>query len=153
MSLPRIDFYHDADSKLAVAARLAQKGLAAGMRLLLLTPDAETASLADRALWTFSANSFIPHAKADSALADQSPVVIAIDGGTINLQKISANATSSFDILINLGTKLPDPISPFKRIIEIATHDEHDKAAARERFKAYRAMGCELVTHRLGQTE
>ena len=156
LSLPRVDFYHDADNKLAVAARLAQKGVAAGMRLLLLAPDAEAAALADRTLWTFSAHSFVPHARADSALADQSPVVILLDGDSadaINLQKFSANATSGFDVLINLGERVPEPVSPFRRVIEIATRDEHDKASARERFKAYRAMGCELVAHRLGQTE
>lgn len=144
-TLPRVDFYLDADNKLAVAGRLAQKGIHAGMRLLLLVTDDEAMAQADRMLWTFSPLSFVPHARGGSSLAAESPVLL--------LQKISGNATSGFGVLMNLKDSMPDTIAGFQRVIEIVSHDDTDKAAARERFKAYREMGCELLTHRLGQNE
>lgn len=151
--MTQVVFYHDADNKIAVAARLAQKGVAAGKRLLLLVADAETAAQADRSLWTFAPYSFVAHACADSPLAAESPVLIAPQRDFPRLQKNNANATLRFHILINLDTAMPEGIADFERVIEIVTHDDNDKAAARERFKAYRALGCELNAHRLGQHE
>ena len=142
---PRVDFYLDADSKLAVAARLAQKGIAAGMRLLVLVADDDAMAQADRMLWTFSPLSFVPHAREGSTLAAESPVLLS--------QKITGNATSGFGVLMNLKDSMPDTIVGFQRVIEIVSHDDTDKATARERFKAYREMGCALLTHRLGQNE
>jgi DNA polymerase III subunit chi len=143
--MTRVDFYLDAESKLAVAARLAQKSLGAGMRLAIYAPDEETAERIDRSLWTFAPNAFVAHSMEDSPLASESPVVI--------LQQISSRATLDFPILINLADRAPDGIMAFKRIIEIVTLDDEDKASARERFKTYRELGCEMLTHRLGQNE
>lgn len=144
--MTRVDFYHDADDKLAVAARLAQKALLAGKRLLVSIPDAERANRFDRVLWTFAPQSFVAHAAAGSPLAAESPVVIA--------PQIPADATTAFGILINLDDALPSTIEGFGRIIEIVCRDDaEDKALARERYKAYRDLGCELVAHRLGQNE
>lgn len=143
--MTRVDFYHDADDRLAVAARLAQKGVAAGKRLLISAPDANTASQIDRILWTFAPQSFVAHASEGSPLTDESPVVIT--------QKFPGNATSTFGILINLDQDLPADISGFERVIEIVSRDETDKGYARLRYKAYRELSCELVTHRLGQSE
>lgn len=146
MTTTRVDFYHDADDKLAVAARLAQKALFAGKRVLVSTADAEQASRFDRVLWTFAPQSFVAHAGAASPLAAESPVVIG--------QRIPADATSAFAILINLHDTLPSTIDGFGRIIEIVSRDDAtDKAFARERYKAYREHGCELQAHRLGQSE
>lgn len=143
--MPRIDFYFDADDKFVVAARLAQKAVAAGMRLLISAPDGEIAQRIDRSLWTFAPQSFVPHALENSPLAGESPVVV--------VQKIPGNATSEFQILLNLADVLPSPIDGFGRVIEIVSQDDDDRALARDRFKAYREQGYEMVTHRLGQNE
>lgn len=143
--MTRIDFYFDADDKFAVAARLAQKAVAAGMRLLISAPDDEIAGRIDRTLWTFAPQSFVPHAIENSPLAGESPVVV--------VQKIPANATADFQILLNLDNVLPSQINGFGRVIEIVSRDDDDRALARDRFKAYREQGCEMVTHRLGQNE
>ena len=145
MEPPRVDFYLDADSKVGVAASLANKGIRAGIRLLVLTNGEDSTARVDRGLWTASPLSFIPHALAGGPLADESPVVIS--------QKIPPNATSEFGILLNLTDAMPDRVAGFRRVIEIVGQDDQDKATARERFKAYRDMGCEMNTHRLGQSE
>jgi len=143
--MTRVDYYHDADDRLAVAARLAQKGVAAGKRMLVTVSDASEAQLLDRILWTFSPLAFVPHALADSPLESESPLVIS--------QKIPANAASGYDILINLGSIEADQAVTFPRVIEIVTRDDADKARARECYRRYREMGCEMAAHRLGQSE
>ena len=143
--MSRVDFYLDAGDRFAVAARLAQKGFAAGLRLLVTVPDAESGQRFDRTLWTFAPQSFVPHAQENSPLATASPVVIA--------QKIPDNATSQFGALINLTPTLPVGAESFARVIEIVGLDEDDKNLARQRFKAYRDLGCEMFTHKLGQGE
>jgi DNA polymerase III subunit chi len=141
--MTRVDFYHDADDRLVVAARLAQKGVTARKRLWVATTDAEQAQHLDRTLWTFSPLAFVPHALADSPLEAESPVVIS--------QKIPVNATLGYDILINLGSTLPEQALTFSRVIEIVSRSDADIAQARERYRRYREMGCEMVAHRLGQ--
>lgn len=143
--MTRVDFYLDAESRLAVAARIAQKSLGARMRLAIWAPNNEMAGQIDRMLWTFSPNAFVAHAMADSPLAAESPIVI--------LQEISGRATFDFPNLINLSNEMPSDIQSFNRIIEIVTQENDDKSLARERFKGYRNMGCEMQTHRLGQSE
>lgn len=143
--MTRIDFYFDADDKFAVAARLAQKAVAAGMRLLISAPDGEIAQRIDRTLWTFAPQSFVPHALENSPLAGESPVVV--------VQKIPDNAAAEFQILLNLADALPSQIDGFGRVIEVVSRDDDDRAQARDRFKAYRESGYEMLTHRLGQNE
>lgn len=145
MVMSRVDFYHDADDKFTVAARLAQKAVTAGLRLLISTPDAETANLIDRVLWTFSPPSFVPHARTNTPLDRESPVVIACEP--------LSKHTQTYDVLINLGNTLPDTTEGFDRIIEIVSRNDTDKSLARTRFRAYRELGCELVAHQLGNAE
>jgi DNA polymerase-3 subunit chi len=69
------------------------------------------------------------------------------------VQKIPGNATAEFQILLNLDDALPSQIAGFGRVIEIVSQDDDDRALARDRFKAYREQGYEMLTHRLGQNE
>ena len=53
------------------------------------------------------------------------------------------------EVLLNLRTERPQSFSRFQRLVEIVTHDEADRATARERFKFYRDRGYEIRTHDL----
>jgi DNA polymerase-3 subunit chi len=137
--MARVDFYHDAPGKLQVAVRLAQKALASGKTLHIATGSQEQATHIDRLLWTSSPLSFLPHAFASSPLAGETPIVIWP----------SDRAPTGPGILIHLGNGFPTNIDAFERIIEIVERDEDDKALARERFRRYRQLECQIVTHRL----
>lgn len=135
----RIDFYHDAPDKLVVAARIVNKALAQGHRLTVLAPDATLADAFDRLLWTQPPTGFVPHCRADSPLAMETPVLIAA----------SLEHAADDDILINLGRELPDGFARFARLIEIVGCDDQDKAPARERFRHYRDAGYQINRHDL----
>lgn len=139
--MPRVDFYHDADSKISVTVRLAQKAYTAGKKLVILVPDAETATQIDRRLWTSSPLAFIPHCTDHSPLSGESPIVI--------YRTIGSQINTQDTILINLEKEVPDSASRFERVIEIVTSDDNDKVTARERYRHYRSLGCQILAHRL----
>lgn len=88
----------------------------------------------DALLWSFAADSFIPHAIDDL----HSPVCLGVlqpptgfEGCCLNLADDAADATA------------------FDRIIEIIGPDESAKQLGRQRFKHYRHMGLSPQTHQV----
>lgn len=78
----RVDFYHlTRDPAPVVVARLAERVLAGGARLLVVADGRELQEAIDAALWTVVPESFLPHAAAGTALADAADEPILICGG------------------------------------------------------------------------
>jgi DNA polymerase-3 subunit chi len=136
----RIDFYLDADKRTDTARRLAHKAHAAGMRVLIYTPEESVAAALDRMLWTSGDIAFLPHCREGIAIAERTPVVIGVDGRSF----------AHDDLIINLHDEPPPCFASFHRLIEIVSQDEEDKARARIRFGFYRDRGYALQTHPLG---
>jgi len=135
----RIDFYIDAANKLEVACRLVGKAYATANRVLVYTPDEALARSIDKLLWTTPAIAFVPHVMANDPLAEETPVLIALDGERIDRD----------DVLVNLHREWPPFFARFRRLLEIVGVEEDDKAAARTRYKHYRDRGYPIDTHRL----
>ena len=75
----RVDFYHLAGGSVdRVLPRIAERILADGGRLLVVAEDEGAAERIDAALWTYAADSFLPHGRADQPDADRQPVLIAV---------------------------------------------------------------------------
>jgi DNA polymerase III subunit chi len=136
-----VDFYFNAADKLQVACRLAGKALAQGRRLLIYAPLADTAQQIDRMLWTWPATGFVPHCRAEDALAAQTPVLISAEAG--------AAAATDCDILLNLAQETPPAFERFQRLLEVVARDETDRQAARDRFRFYRERGYRVANHDL----
>lgn len=74
----QVDFYHLTRSPLdRVLPRIAERIVGEGGRLLVVTGDAGQAAQIDRLLWSFSAESFLPHAAAGMGDDMMQPVLIA----------------------------------------------------------------------------
>jgi DNA polymerase-3 subunit chi len=130
-----IDFYTHVDDRLAVAARLVAKALAAHGSARVLTPDAATTVELDRLLWTVPATGFLPHCRMDSPYASETPVLV----------DHVLEHTGPAAVLVNLHAEPPPFFSRFERVAEIVGID--DVAAGRERYRFYRERGYELRTH------
>jgi DNA polymerase III subunit chi len=52
-------------------------------------------------------------------------------------------------VLVNLGQGMPEGFERFDRVIEVVTHDEADRNAARVRWKHYAERGYTMVRHDL----
>ena len=115
----------------------------------------ELARRLDDLLWTWRDESFVPHAvcgagEAGASDAGASGAGGAGAGGGASVT-IGWGALPEFadDVLLNLGSRVPDGFERFARVAEVVGGADPARAAGRERFRRYRAVGCELKTHRL----
>jgi DNA polymerase-3 subunit chi len=136
-----IDFYFNAQDRLQVACRLAGKAMKQAQRLLIYAPDSQTAARIDRLLWTWPAIGFVPHCAAHSALASETPVLVASNEDT----------PDGCEVLLNLGADCPPHFERFPRLLELVSTDEADKEAGRNRFRFYRERGYRITSHDLAQ--
>ena len=90
--MARVDFYHlTRDPAPLVLARLAERVLASGDRLLVVSGEREISETVDAALWAAIPESFLAHMPAGSPLAEQAhePVILAD-----NLELVGPSAPS-----------------------------------------------------------
>ncbi|QHL91503.1 DNA polymerase III subunit chi [Sphingomonas changnyeongensis] len=81
----KIDFYHLQSSPVAaVLPRIAERVLAGGGRLLVVSADPAQRALIDRALWTYAPDSFLPHAETGAGDDAAQPVLIAAEPAPVN---------------------------------------------------------------------
>ena len=139
---PRIDFYvletANLSGRLFFACRLAEKAYGLEHSVYAHTGSDDLARQLDEMLWTFRQSSFVPH-EILGAEAPRAPVTI----GTGNA------AAENGELLINLAGQVPAFAKQFARIAEIIDADPQQRAAGRERFRQYREMGFEPVTHNI----
>jgi DNA polymerase III subunit chi len=136
----KVLFLHGASDRLAAAARWLADAAVARRTVLVYAPREETAERLDRLLWTQTATSFVAHARTDSPLAAESPIVIARDIGTLPHDQV----------LLNLGDELPPNFSRFEELVEVVSDDDEVRLPARERFKFYRERGYAPESRDLG---
>ena len=141
--MTRIDFYHYADDKLRFACRLAAKAYDQSTRLVVYTPDAHVLREFDKALWAFQSTRFVPHAFAGTAIAAETPVILASSGESL----------PHHDVLLNLAPEWPPFFASFERLLEIVAVDEEDKARARERYAFYRKRGYDIKVNSIESAE
>lgn len=142
--MTRIDFYLQqapASSSLDIlVCRLVDKAFRQGHRTYVLTADAESATRLDTLLWTFSGGSFVPHGLytgAGDSASETPPVMFG------HLEP----PPTWHDVLVSLGSEVPNCFSRFERVAEVVSAAEADKIRARERFRFYRDRGYPLETH------
>ncbi|AXJ96561.1 MULTISPECIES: DNA polymerase III subunit chi [unclassified Sphingomonas] len=74
----QVDFYHLTTTPLDRALpQIAEKVVASGARLLIVADDAEQRAHLDRLLWSYTLDSFLPHALAGTGDDARQPVLIA----------------------------------------------------------------------------
>lgn len=120
--------------------KLAEKAYRQGTYCQILTASEVHSKILDDLLWTFRANSFIPHqisAPNNRCLPKQ--ILISADQA-----HLPASTT-----LINLSQQIPTSLSDFNRVLEIVHHEEHCLMTSRERYRHYQQAGAKLSTHKL----
>ncbi|RLJ63626.1 DNA polymerase III subunit chi [Sulfurisoma sediminicola] len=129
--MTKVLFLHGASDRLAAAARWLTEATVTRRTVLVYAPREETAERLDRLLWTQAATSFVAHARADSPLAVESPIVITCDIGALPHDQV----------LLNLGDEVPPNFARFEELVEVVSGDDEVRLSARERFKFYRERG------------
>ena len=133
---PRVQFYHNTPDRLALTRELVANAYERGRKVAICCADAAQLKRLDQLLWTAEPLSFIPHVAIDSALAGETPVVLAVAG--------AETPWPHTDLLFNLADDLPSQPEDFRMLIEIVGQDDAEKHAARQRWATYRQRGYEL---------
>lgn len=129
--MTRISFLHGAADRVHAASQWLQQAWGRRESVLVYVPDDEQANRLDRMLWTQPQLAFLPHCRADSPLAAETPILL-----TDNLDTPPQDRC-----LLNLSNELPPTFSRFEELIEIVSTADADRLPARERFKFYRERG------------
>lgn len=131
--MSEIRFYHVTAGPLVDAlARLSGKALSQGRRVVVRLPDESSAEEITRALWSFSADSFLPHGNAADGEAARQPVWITHRDENPN----------GADVLIAMqGAEFSENPGAFALSCALFDgRDEADLSAARARWKACRSQ-------------
>jgi DNA polymerase-3 subunit chi len=137
--MTRIDFYIHVDNQLHTLCTLAAKALTKDVRMMILTPDAQTTDRVDKVLWSQPSIGFLPHCRAEHRLAPVTPIIV----------DHLAEPVVHEQVLVNLCQECPPAFSRFERLIEIVGLDEAERDLARTRFRFYRDRGYDIRTHDL----
>lgn len=132
--MTQVFFYHGATDKIAAACALLSGAYAKKKPMLVFAPEKEIANSVDRMLWTQPALSFVPHCRADSPLATETPILI-----TDSLETLPQD-----ERLMNLSQIVPPGFSRFQSLIEVVGQADDERAAARDRVKFYKDRGYEV---------
>lgn len=138
--MTRVDFHFNVPDKIDYGCRLIRKIRKAGQRAVVYCDDLARLQQFDDALWSFAALEFIPHVMASDPLAAQTPVLLTD----------TATELPHHDVLVNLGTGLPQFFTRFERLVEVVGAEPEDRAQARSRFRYYKDRGYALSTHEVG---
>jgi DNA polymerase-3 subunit chi len=135
-----IAFHFNAPDRVAYACRLLRKAVGSGAKLVVTGLPA-TLHLLDEALWALSPVDFVPHCllTSDAAVVAASPVVLAESVRRVPHQQV----------LLNLGSLVPNGFESFERVIEIVGLDSDDRQLARIRWKYYADQRYDITRHDL----
>lgn len=137
--MTEVKFFFNAPHRLQFACKWAKSAVDSGKRLVVFAPDEATASEFDRLLWTYSPLAFVPHVRAEHALAKETPVVIALADSVL----------PHHETLLNLSNEPPPFFSRFEYLREIVSQEAEDRNIARNRFKFYKDRGFDVQTQDL----
>lgn len=139
--MTKVDFYILDSAQpldaLHYCCRLAEKALKKGLGIYIHCRSADQSTELDDLLWSFSAESFVPHTLKSAQAAGR--VVIGSD----------AVAPEAAELLINLAPEIPDFFSRFQRVGEIVCQEESWLLPSRNRYRFYKDRGYPLKTHKI----
>ena len=144
--MTEVAFHFGAPDKIAYTCRLLRKAVGSGARVVVVALPSAITRL-DAELWGVGAIDFVPHCldSASASLLRHSPVVLSAQ---IHTPPALVNP-----VLVQLCHPVPDSVSSYLRVIEVVSLDEDDRAEARQRWKAYAALGIPIHRHDLALKE
>lgn len=145
--MPKIDFYilatDNENDYFDFVCRLIEKAYKNQHRIYIHAENRAMAHQLDELLWTYREDCFLPHHLYGEGPDPAPPIQIGFD----------IKPDKHRDILINLHKTIPDFFTQFSRVCEIISNNPENQAAARERYRDYRAQGFNITTHKLQSIE
>lgn len=142
MAAKEVAFHHGMADKLAYACRLVRKAYRAG-HVTVVTADAITLRQFDRQLWVFDEQEFLPHVCVTEGKAWPEHWA----GTPIWLTDVPLHAPVQHQTLVNLGEALPEGWADYERFFDVVSSEPQDRAAGRQRWRQYEALGLRIAAH------
>lgn len=143
--MTRVDFAFNAAARVEQAARSTLRHVARGARIFIYCDDAQRLKQIEQALWSVDDTAFVPHEMVSEHNQPDLRIYLVDQANW----PLLAERVKPDDWLLNLDDQCPPETSLFKRVLEIVSQDDHDKAQARERWRQYQSMGFDLHAHQL----
>ena len=146
--MTEIRFYHLERSTLErTLPTMLERVLDRGQRALVVVGSKERLEMLNGHLWTYRPDSFLPHGTAVDGFVEEHPVLIAVG----DADPVESNVNKADVVFLTDGTRIGD-LERFKLCVELFDGaDAQALAAARERWRGYKADGHQLTYWR--QTE
>jgi DNA polymerase-3 subunit chi len=138
----QVDFYVLGDGALTaeqLACRLALMAWEQGHRIAVLTETTDLANKLDDLMWDYPAGRFLPH----SAEPEDTRAPVIIGKSDMPIPRDS-------EVIINLTSKAIAEPDRFKRLLEIVPGSPSQRTASRHKFRSYRELGLDPVSHPVG---
>lgn len=140
--MKEVAFHHGTADKLAYACRLVRKAYRAGV-VTVVTADVDTLRQFDRQLWVFDEQEFLPHVCVTEGKAwperwQDTPIWLTDQPEQAPIQH---------QTLVNLGIDIPTGFDQFERFFDVVSSQASDRAAGRQRWRQYEAMGLSIQAH------
>lgn len=119
--------------------RLCEKAIDDFKRIHILTEQSLQNEALDTALWTFKAESFLPHEVGQEG-EPKAPIVI-------DTKELKQDSFQESNLLILLGNTLPANIDRFDRLCIVVPNHESDIQQARELYKQLAKENIEVHIH------
>ena len=131
-------FYHLQNMPLEnVLPPLLEKSLERGWRVVVQSTSAERTEALDAHLWTYSDDSFLPHATARAGDAQDQPIILSAEEGNPNGAKVR--------FLID-NAALPADTDAYERVVLVFNGEDAEAlAAARQAWKDCKARGLDVT--------
>jgi DNA polymerase-3 subunit chi len=139
----QVDFYLLKSStfsdQIGFCCRLTEKALAQQNKIHIQTKDTIQSDALNEALWSFKADSFLPHAIGQD-LHQNYPI-------TIDSQALEQQSLAQRNLLILLCSEVPRHHHNFERMCVIVSNQENDIQLAREQYKHFKQQDLKVNIH------
>ena len=144
--MTQIDFHILQDTSVEArwlyVCRFIEKVERLGHQILVAVDTLEEAQELDDLLWSFKPESFIAH----QILGGDEEAKVEITY-RVNAPAEHAGASNHKDVLINLGSQIPEYFSRFARLAEIVIQDPKILENTREHYRFYKQRGYPITQH------
>jgi len=142
--MTKVDFYilqSDTNEKqLHFVCRLLEKAVRQGNRILVHTHSSSMSSQLDELLWSYKAESYLPHAVISSKKDEVSePIALTHD----------TDSPHHNDLFVNVSLQLPSTFSRFKRFAQVVNQTDASLTASRQHFAFLKDRGYPINVNKL----
>jgi DNA polymerase-3 subunit chi len=137
-----VEFHTGVADSIGFACRLLRKAYRSGARVLVTAPPAVLNRL-DQQLWAFDERDFVPHVRVSGSATSvqaRTPIWLVASADVLA-------GSASPRLVVNLGADAPPDAATLDRLIEVVGADPEETQRGRERWRAYKAAGLQIVHH------